>query len=487
MSGPGGHSGRTVNRAIAWVGLASAIVAVFDASALAILMWQWVTPADLGLATMAVTLFYFLDLVTEAGLSSALIQREQVDDDTLHSVFWLNVIISVAAFAVICGVGPLIGYIQGQPIVGWMLIAYGTKLLYQNVYFVPAALLRREMRFKELSVVRTIANVGDAGAKLTFAAMGEPVWCFVAGPLARVLITGIGLQIARPWTPRAVFRRNEARAMLSFGLKTTGSQYLQHFYNNISYQIVGFYFGEAALGFYRVAYELVLYPINWVSNVVAQVAFPALARLRGHAPELSAQFLQFSRQNLAVSVPLLVLLVVAAPEVLTALFPQVTSGATAVRLLCVIGLLRAIDCLYLPLLDAVGLAGRNLKIAAVAAGVLTLGDIVFATLLGDRFGYTSVAIGRMVGYPLVIALHARLALVELDLTIRHYARHLVGIVGCGAIAVVPGLALSVMIPDSTPNFIRLAAIGGVSVATVTFLLAAFYDLRLRAIARGLRP
>src|SRR5204862_6528791 len=122
-----------------------------------------------------------------------------------------------------------------------------------------------ELGFKELSIVRTIANAADAAAKIGFAAAGEPIWCFVAGPLVRVAITGIGLQIVRPWRPRAVFRLGEARAWLGFGFKTTGSQYLQHFYSNISHQVVGFYFGTAALGAYRVAYELVLYPINWVS------------------------------------------------------------------------------------------------------------------------------------------------------------------------------------------------------------------------------
>lgn len=485
MTGDGDEIQRKVTRAVAWVGLASAVVAVLDASSLAILMWKWVSAADLGLATIAVTLFYFLDLATEAGLSSVLIQREHLDDDTISSVFWLNVIVSMIVFGLLFAIGPLIGLLHGQPVVGWMLIAYGTKLIYQNVYFVPAALLRREMRFKELSIVRTFANAGDAGAKIAFAAMGEPVWCFVAGPLARVFITGIGIQLCRPWRPRAVFRTQDARGMLAFGFKTTGSQYLQHFYNNISYQIVGFYFGETALGFYRVAYELVLYPINWVSNVVTQVAFPTLARLRGKPAELSAQFLRFSRQNLAIAVPILTVLVICADDVLATLFPEVAGGATAVRLLCVVGLLRAIDCLYLPLLDGLGFAGRNLGIAAIAAVVLTGGDLAFAALLGDELGYTSVAVARMVAYPIVIALHAKLALGEIALTARRYLTHLGGIVACGVGALVPAVAIDAILPVTTP-VLRLAIVGGSAAAVALVLLSAFHGLGVRAIVRELK-
>ncbi|MDB4962783.1 MAG: polysaccharide biosynthesis protein [Myxococcales bacterium] len=485
MSAEPDDIGRKVTRAVAWVGAASAIVAVFDACALAILMWHWVTPTQFGVASLAATLFYFLDLVTEAGLSSVLIQRESLDDKTLNDVFWLNLITSVAAFALVLGLGPLVGWIQGEPIVGWMLIAYGTKLLYQNVYFIPAALLRREMRFKELSVVRTVANAGDGITKVVFAAMGEPVWCFVAGPLARVLITGIGLQLFRPWRPRGRPSLTGAREMLKFGFKTTGSQYLAHFYNNISHQVVGFYFGSAALGAYRVAYELVLYPINWVSNVVAQVAFPALARLRGRPNDLAAQFLRFSRQNLAVALPLLVLLMVGAEEIVTLVFPRVEHIEIPVRMLCVVGLLRAIDCLYLPLLDAMGFAGRNLAVAGVAAIVLATGDIVFASTLGDSMGFTAVALGRMVGYPIVIAVHASLALGQLGMSAASYVRHLASIVACGVVAVVPGFVLSYLLPPMATG-LRLAAVGGISLLTLATLLARFHGLSLRAIVRELR-
>ena len=179
-----------------------------------------------------------------------------------------------------------------------------------------------------------------------------------------MFITGVGTFIAHPWRPHGKVQFGEAREMLSFGFKSTGSQYLQHLYNNISYQIVGYYFGSSALGAYRLAYEIVLYPINYVNNVVTQVAFPAFARVSHSQPRARGQFLQFSRQNLAVAMPILVVLLVAATEFLARRIPasQVTrrsisqSGpscsphsksssrelgdiSTPVRLLCIVGLL----------------------------------------------------------------------------------------------------------------------------------------------------
>ena len=241
---------KRVSRAIAWVGAAASVIAVLDAIALGVMLGFWVTRDDFGEASLAVTLFYFLDLATEAGLSSVLIQRAEIDDKMISAVFWLNAAVSAALFGAMFGLAPLVAWLQHDRTVGLMLIVYATKLLYQNVYFVPNALLRRELRFKELSIIRTVANFGDLGGRVGFAAAGHPVWCFVIGPLIRIAITGVGMQIARPWRPRFAFDRARSGEWLKYGAKTTGSQWLQHAYNNLGYQVVGVFFGNAMTGTY---------------------------------------------------------------------------------------------------------------------------------------------------------------------------------------------------------------------------------------------
>ena len=58
--------------------------------------------------------------------------------------------------------GPLYGWLQDKPVVGWLLIAYGGKLLFQNVYAIPFALLRKELRFAEIAKARVVAHVAES-------------------------------------------------------------------------------------------------------------------------------------------------------------------------------------------------------------------------------------------------------------------------------------------------------------------------------------
>ena len=76
----------------------------------------------------------------------------------------------------------------------------------------------------------------------------------------------------------------------------------------------------------------------------------------------------------------------------------------------------------------------------------------------------AVALGRMLGYPIVIGVHAYLALGQLRMTARQYVGHLVGIVACGAAAIVPGILLvGIVLPATLSPLVRLVVLGAVSI------------------------
>ena len=74
---------------------------------------------------------------------------------------------------------------QGHAIVGRLVIAYGGKLMFQNVYAIPFALLRKELEFDEIAVARTVAHLRESVARVVFALAASTIWCFTLAPLTR--------------------------------------------------------------------------------------------------------------------------------------------------------------------------------------------------------------------------------------------------------------------------------------------------------------
>ncbi|HWO20143.1 MAG TPA: lipopolysaccharide biosynthesis protein [Kofleriaceae bacterium] len=475
-----------VNRGLAWVGFASSLVGVYDFLSLLIILNFWISPDEYGIATLAVWIYPILDQATDLGLSAAVIQRDDHDPDKISTVFWINLTLAGLLFVALALIAPLAGAAYGHAIIGYMMIAYGTKIIWQNVYFIPAALMKRELRFKELSIIRILANTAEFAGKVGFAWAGFGIWCFVLGPLCRVLVTGVGCQICHPWRPRLVLRVAGAREYIRFGLKSSGSQILFYFYTNVDYPIVGAFFGPTALGIYRAAYEIVLEPVRVISNVVVDVAFPAFAKLRHSRERLIAQLVSFTRLNLITVMTFSALVFVAAPEIIGVFFPKYAGAEDGARILCGVAVLRSVGFVIPPLLDGTGNPHRTFNYMLSAAIVLPLSFLLGAAALGGSLGFLSVAVAWAIGYPIAFGVLIWLASHTLGWTPWGYVRSVAGVAGCMLGAAVVGLGVRSALLGRVPDLVLLLIVAGVIALVTGLLLAYTQGLSLRRLRRALQ-
>ena len=318
-----------------------------------------------------------------------------------------------------------------------------------------------------------------------FAWAGFGIWCFVLGPMARVLVTGIGAQLRHPWRPRFILRMREAKEYVTFGLKSSGSQILFYFYTNVDYPIVGYYFGDHALGVYRLAYEVVLEPVRMISNVIVDIAFPAFARLRHDATKLIAQFVSFTKLNLITVMTYSAIVLVAADDVLAVIFPKYAAAAGAVQILCVVAVLRAVSFVVPPLLDGVGRPDRTFTYTVTAAILLPLAYIGSAVLLGDQLGFLSVAVGWAVGYPIAFGVLIYLAIHTLGWSLRAYVKAVAGVAACMVAAGAVGFGVHLLL-SGQGHALRLIVTAIVVVGVTGLLLAYTQGLSIRTAQRAMR-
>jgi O-antigen/teichoic acid export membrane protein len=327
---------------------------------------------------------------------------------------------------------------------------------------------------------------------VVFAAMGATIWCFTLAPLVRTVVFGAIMQLRHPFLPRLVFRPREVIAYVRFGLRTAASQVLYQLYTNLDYAVVLYFFGKRANGIYTLAYFLVLEPVKTIANVVIDVAFPTFARLRDQRPGLVAKFIQLTRLNLIAVLPFVILIVLVIPEFLTTFYAggkwsadDLALCGEAARILCVVGVLRALGFLGPPLLDGIGHPERTLRYMVVASVVVPGSYVLGAVLLGDRLGVLSVAVAWAVGYPIAFAALSFLVARSIDLPIAAYARGAWGIIGSCLAGLVAGAAVSLAVP-TLAAFARMVVIGGVSLAVTAGMLAGWQKITPRAIRASLR-
>jgi O-antigen/teichoic acid export membrane protein len=483
---------KQVNRGVAWAAASQAIIAVTDLVSYGIVVALLVPTADIGVAAAAMTFWALLDTAADFGVTSALIQRDDHTPERVSTVFWFNVLVSSGLFVFLLVVGPIYGFGIGKPIVGWLLIAYGGKLLLQNVYAIPFAMLRKELRFDDIAKARIVAHVLESIGRVVYALLGWTIWCWTLAALTRAFVFGVIIQIRHPFVPRRVFRPREVLPYIRFGLRSAASQILFRLYVSVDISIALAKFGDSAAGVYALAVYIVLEPVKTISNVVIDVAFPAFAQLRNDKARLAAQLIQFTRLNLLAVLPVLVLIWLVIPEALRLFVTgqdwtpdKLAVCADATRILCIVGTLRALGYLGPPLLDGVGRPELTLRYMLVATIAVPGSFLLGAWLLGGELGVVSIAVAWTVGYPLAFAALGYLVVNTIELPLRAYLRASWGIIACCAAGFAAGFGLSELLVGAS-DLVRMIAVGTTSLA-VTFLLVGYWQkITPRSVARALK-
>ena len=478
-----------VARGVAWAAGAQAVIAVADLVSQLVVTVFFTSTKDLGIAFAAISFYTALDYIADLGVGSALIQHDDHTPDRVSTVFWFNLLVTGGLFVLLLGLGPLYGWIQDAPVLGWLLVAYGGKLLLQNVYAIPFALLRKELRFAEIAKARVVAHMCESVGRVAFAALGATVWCWTFAALTRALVFGVAVQLLHPFFPRFVFKPREVTPYIKFGLRTAASNVLYQLYTSLDAPIVFHFFGEQAAGIYALADQIVLEPVKTIANVVIDVAYPTFAKLRGDRRALVAQLVKFTRLNLIAVLPYAVLVVLVIPEILR-LFWQGHGGwtpttiawcADCARILCVMGLFRALGYLGPPLLDGVGKPEYTLRYMVVAVIAVPASFWLSAVVLGDRLWFLSVAVAWAIGYPIAFAALGFLVVRTVHLDLRAYLRGTWGVVACCALGCGAGFATSAWLAHAS-DAIRLPAIAFAALAVIAGSLALWQGVTPRAIA-----
>lgn len=308
-----------------------------------IVVIRLLNPQDYGLMAMAGVFIAFLTMLNELGLGVVLIQRPDLCKHTLRQIFGLLVIVNSFLFLFVLALAPFAaGFFDEQRIVPIMRFL-SAQFLITSFAVIPRSLIVRDMLFKEKSLVDLVSAIMSSLITLLLALKGWGVWSLVWGTLTLNLCLSIGFNIIRPYFCMPLFSFKGIKEIISFGGYVTITQLFWFFYTQIDVFIVGKLLGKQMLGFYSVGATLSSLPMEKVSGIINQVAFPAFASIQTDIRQVASHFQKAIRMMAFIAFPILWGISSIAPEIvrlflgekwLSAIMPfQILSLVIPVRML----------------------------------------------------------------------------------------------------------------------------------------------------------
>jgi teichuronic acid exporter len=267
---------RSAVSGLRWIGSARIITQVLTWT-MTLFTVRLLTPHDYGLVATAGLFTVFASLLLDGGLSYLLVSERGLSARQYGAAFTWVLLMSLALGAVVVSIAPLAALFFRAPALGTVLRVAAFQLPLWALLVVPAALLAREMRFRESALAQLLGSVVQGIATLAMAYSGAAYWALIVGTMVGTATRGAmqWLFLQERLLPNAQFRTLLPLWNKCFHM--VGQRVVYFFTSDFDTLMLGRLAGPSALGSYSLAKTLAHTALDQLSGVVGQVAVPVFA------------------------------------------------------------------------------------------------------------------------------------------------------------------------------------------------------------------
>ena len=362
-------------------------------------------PEDFGTFAAATVLLGFALLVTESGLTSAVVQRRDRLDEAAATATVATFVNGIVLSLVALATAPLLGLFFDASEVTQVAAAMSGILFVRVLSSVPDALLQRNFSFLRRVAIEPLSVIVFGTVSIIAASNGMGVWALVLGQYASTVMDVIlswGFARYKPKLHLASFAM--WRELVGYGRHIFVATAILQAGQQSDALIIGRLINTPALGQFRYGFRLASTPFQALLAAAAYVLFPAFSRIADDAARFYPAFLRSLRWMSILALPGGLLLLPLGESLAVVLFGDVWRSAGYVA--AAMGLFTGAGMISSVASEALKAAGRPeqlTKMHAVSAGATAALMLVGATI-GLLEAAAGVSIGAAIGavYALVL-------------------------------------------------------------------------------------
>jgi len=350
-------------------------------------------PADFGLFALAFVAIDALGLFKSMGFDSALIQRKDNIEKAANTAFFIIPVLGIALYLILAISAPWIGkFLNNQQVVG-VIRALGIIFVISCLGKVPAALMEKNMRFRQISIIEVTTAIIFSTTAVVLAILGMGVWSLVIGYILKTIYQNIMFFIYYKWRPKLEFDKKVALEMFNFGKFLFLGGVVWFLKMNLDNMLVGRLLGVTALGLYAIAFNIANFGADYFGGRVYRVIFPAFAKLQSDKYDLRQAFLKTTKLISIFAFPFCAILFLLGGELIRIVYGTKWIAAIPVlKVLAFAGLFNTLPIAMAPTFNATG----NPK--------ATFWAIFLQTLLFCVFVIPAIKLFGLVGVGAIVAL-----------------------------------------------------------------------------------
>ncbi|NPE25742.1 lipopolysaccharide biosynthesis protein [Prevotella sp. PCHR] len=359
---------------------------------LGLIMARLLSPSDYGTVGMLAIFFAVSQTFIDSGFGNALVRKIDRTETDFSTVFYFNIVVSVACYILLFTIAPWVGSFFNMSILCPILRVQSINLILNSMMGIQVAKLTIDINFKALAKRSLWSSIVSGVFGIILAYNGFGVWALVYQSILSTFINLVFIWIYCKWKPRREFSWQSFRELFSYGSKLLLSGLLNTIYVNLTPIIIGKYFSPRDLGFYSRGTHLARYPGDNINGVLQRVTFPVFAKLQNDDEHLIHAYRKYiSITSMCIFYGCVLMASIGKPLVLLLLSSKWAEAIIYLQIFSFSIMFDHINSINLNLLQVKGRSDLFLRLEIIKKTISTI--ILFASI---PFGVIGICISKVI-------------------------------------------------------------------------------------------
>ena len=140
---------------------------------------RMLTPQDFGVLAILIVFSLISDVIVDSGFSQSIIKERTTSQETLTSIFYVNILIALGLYIVLFALAPAIASFYKTPeLVSLSRVTFLT-IIFNSIGLIPNALFNQDINFKAPAYSALISMIVAGALAVALAYMGLGIWSLV--------------------------------------------------------------------------------------------------------------------------------------------------------------------------------------------------------------------------------------------------------------------------------------------------------------------
>lgn len=277
--------------------------------AVTIIIARILSPVDFGIIGLLTVFIALGSILLDSGFSQALVQKKDVSELDLSSVFFINMIVGVFLYSILFFLSPLIARfynlheLTNYARLLFLIIPINSFGLIQNV------IIQKELTFRKTAMASIVSAIISGIVGIYMAYFGFGIWALIWQQIALNGSKTLLLIIQKRWVPVFSFSVKSIKEMFNFSVNLMLHSIVNTTMRNIYALVIGRFFPIAQVGYYNQATKFEEVSAGTISQVILKVSFPAMVQKKDDSIYLRRIYSKIFTTSIFVVAPLMIYLI----------------------------------------------------------------------------------------------------------------------------------------------------------------------------------